>query len=395
VDVDERIEAGTCDCRQGPITRLAYDPADPFFLDDPYPYYRWLRDVEPVHRHAASGAYLLSRFEDVWEATSNWEAFSSESPVTASKHFASMDPPEHDRLRAAAAPFLAPGRVARLEPEVRALCEELLRPLEAVPRFDLIGEFAAVFPSRVVQRVVGVPGAALGEDMRRRALGIATAPDSQSMAAIMEELEELSRQVVRGGLEPETPGLIQQLRAQPRESRLADEQLVGICTNLVLAGTDTVANLIGNGIALLERHPDQRRRLAREPGLLPSAIEEMLRFESPAQSLGRRTRTPVRLHGVEIPAGAEVRLMWGAANRDEREFERPEVFDSSRSIRRHLAFGHGIHFCVGAALARLEARVAFEEILARWPEFVVDATGLVRLPSFWVRGYEHLPLVVG
>jgi cytochrome P450 len=376
------------------ITRLAYDSSDPYFLDDPYPYYGWLREEQPVHRHEASGAYLLSRFADVWNAAADWPTFSSQSPVAAHKHFASMDPPEHDRLRGAVAPHLAPGRIARLEPEVRAVCRALLAPLEGAASFDLVGEFAARFPSRVVQRVVGVPDA-LGEAMRHRALGIASAPDSARLVEILEELEALSRQAVEGSQAPERPGLIQQLAAQAGAAALSREQRVGICSNLVLAGTDTVANLIGNGVVLLHRHPEQRELLARDPARLPGAIEEMLRFESPAQSLGRRTSRAVRLHGVEIVAGAEVRLMWGAANRDPREFERAEVFDVQRPLRRHLAFGHGIHFCVGAALARLEARVAFEEILARWPRYRVVESALVRLPSFWVRGYERVPVVPG
>jgi cytochrome P450 len=371
------------------ITGLAYDPADPQFLADPSRYYRWLRDEAPAHRHAASGAVLLSRFQDVWNATLDPATFSSRSPVARLLHMASMDPPGHDRLRARVARSFAPARVAALEPTLRQLCRDLLDPLHREPRADLVRDFAAIFPSRAIHRLLGVP-AALDEPLRACALGIGTAADAAALAAGMEELARLARRAVD---EPsERRGLLQELQRDASAERLSDAELLGVCSNLVLAGTDTVTNLIGNGLVLLHRHPEARARLLRDAGLLPGAIEEMLRVESPVQSLARRTTRALVLHGVELAPGTEVRLMWGAANRDEREFERPDTFELDREIPRHLALGHGIHFCLGAGLARLEARVAFEEILARWPSCRVDEAGLVRVRSLWVRGFEHVPV---
>ena len=373
------------------ITKLAWSPDDRQFQEDPADYYRWLRDEEPVHRHEASGSYFLSRFDDVWEATADWRTFSSESPVARLRHMASMDPPAHDRLRAAVARHFAPRRVAALEPRIRATCRALLEPLGGRTRFDLVDAFTSRFPSRVIHRIMGVP-ASLDDPVRAVALGIGAARDTDTLGRLMGELEGLTRRVVEGDPAPDEPGLIQRLAREPGVE-LSFDELRGVCSNLVLAGTDTVTNLVGNGVVLLARRPALRARLAANVSALPGAIEEMLRFESPVQSLARRTTRPVRLHGVEIPTGSEVRLQWGAANRDDREFERPDDFDPFRPVRRHLALGHGTHFCLGAGLARLEARIAFEELLARWPDLPIDESSLERLPSLWVRAWQRIELV--
>ncbi len=377
-----------------PITQLAWDPADPQFRSDPAAYYRWLRDEAPVHRHPGSGAHLLSRFEDVWEATADWQTYSSASPVARLRHMASMDPPDHDRLRASVARAFSPGRIAALEPSVRALCRALLDALEpavaAGQTVELVEAFAAIYPSRVIHRLLGV-APRFDEPIRRAALAIGAARDPEALAARMQAFVAETRKAE--SVDPDAAGgLLPMLQHEAGPEALSGEEIGGVFSNLVLAGTDTVTNLIGNGLVLLQRDRDARARLVRDPAKIPAAVEEMLRFESPVQSLARRTRREVVLHGVRIPAGAEVRLLWGAANRDEREFERPDVFDPERTIRRHLAFGHGIHFCLGAGLARLEARIAFEEILARWPDHEIELPALERLPSLWVRAWERVPV---
>ena len=376
------------------ITALAYDPADPQFRSDPSAYYRWLRDEAPVHRHPTSGAHLLSRFDDVWAATADWQAYSSESPVAKLLHMASMDPPGHDRLRTSVARAFSPGRISALEPAVRDQCRALLGPLEERLRggapVDLVEDFAAIFPSRVIHRLLGV-AEGFDEPIRQAALAIGAARDPAALAARMQAFVAETRRaevVDRDALD----GILPALRREAGPDALSPEEIGGVFSNLVLAGTDTVTNLIGNGLVLLARDRDARRRLARDPARIPAAVEEMLRFESPVQSLARRARRDVVLHGATIPAGSEVRLLWGAANRDEREFERPDAFEIERPIRRHLAFGHGIHFCLGAGLARLEARIAFEEILARWPEHEIELDALERLPSLWVRAWERVPI---
>jgi cytochrome P450 len=174
--------------------------------------------------------------------------------------------------------------------------------------------------------------------------------------------------------------------------RLSQEELLGFCFVLIVAGNDTTTNLIANGAVLLAAQPEQRRLLVADPARIPQAVEEMVRFESPAQALPRVTRCEVELHGVKIPAGEEVMLVWAAANRDPREFEDPDRFDVARDIKRHLGFGHGVHFCLGAKLARLEARVAFEELLGRIPEYqLASEPGWIR--SVWARAHDAVPVV--
>lgn len=386
--------AGPVDAQR--ITALAWDEADPQYGSDPAAYYRFLRDAAPVHRHAGSGAWLLSRFEDVWEATADWETYSSASPVAKLLHMASMDPPRHDRLRARVARFFAPSKIAALEPLVRAIAEPLLDGLDARlargETVDLVEDFAAIFPSRVIHRLLGV-APALDEPIRAAALAVGAARDPETLAARMQAFVAQTRRPEAVAAD-EHAGLLAALAGEAGSDALTPEERGGVFSNLILAGTDTVTNLIGNGLVLLERAPAARARLVAEPARLPAAIEEMLRFESPVQSLARRTTREVVLHGVRIPAGEEVRLLWGAANRDEREFPAPDpdVFDVDRPIRRHLAFGHGIHFCLGAGLARLEAQVAFEGILARWPAYRVERARLERLPSLWVRAWRGVPI---
>ena len=376
--------------RDEAITGLSWAADDAQFQEDPAAYYRWLRDEQPVHYHEPSGSYFLSRFEDVWRATEDWQTFSSQSPVARLRHMASMDPPDHDRLRASVARHFSPRRIAGLESMIRRTCRRLLQPLAGDAAFDLVERFTTRFPSLVIHRLMGVPGE-LDDAMRDIALGIGAARDTATLGQLMTELSTLAGHIVDGQVLPEQPGLLQALVAEASAHELTRAELAGVCSNLVLAGTDTVTNLVGNGVVLLARHPDARARLAEAPRAIPHAVEEMLRFESPVQSLARRVTRDVTLHGITIPRGAELRLQWGAANRDDREFERPDVFDIERPIRRHLALGHGGHFCLGAGLARLEARVAFEELLTRWPELPVDEDGLARLPSLWVRAWERIP----
>jgi cytochrome P450 len=182
------------------------------------------------------------------------------------------------------------------------------------------------------------------------------------------------------------------LDAEIDGERLETDEILGFCYQLIVAGNDTTTTLIGNGAVLLAEHPEQRAALAKDPSRIPSAVEEMLRYESPAQALPRRTRIDFELHGRRIPAQSRVLLVWGAANRDEREFPDPDRFDVQRSIRRHLAFGHGTHSCLGASLARLEARVAFEELLAQIPDWSLERTpGWIT--SRWARAHDCVPIV--
>lgn len=380
-------------------TDFVYDPARADFQDRAYEIYRSLRDALPVYHNAEAGFFALSRFEDVRAAANDPETFSSEGTDLAAAvlpHIQAMDPPRHDALRSLVTQAFTSRRTMAIEPRVRAIARELLADFAEQGRADLLAQYARHLPSRVIGELIGVPG-----ERRERFLecteAMIEATPSQSdgqrgwqpavqiykeFATLLEERRRSPRDDLMSAL----------LAAEIDGQRLSEEELLGFCFVLIVAGNDTTTNLIANGAVLLARHPEQRRWLQREPQHLPTAIEEMLRCESPAQALPRLARRDVTLHGVTIPEGSLVRLVWGAANHDDREFSEPESFDVRRKIRRHLAFGQGIHFCLGANLARLEARVAFEELLARLADYELESEpGWV--PSVWARAHREVPIV--
>lgn len=381
-----------------PTDPLPSDPDDPAVVDDPYGFYRVLREHHPVMDTGTE--FLVSRFDDIQTVVLDWQRFSSQTTDDNHDHFASMDPPRHDVHRASVARIFTPRSIAALEPGIRRATDDLLDPLVARGTFDLAAEFASVLPSQVITNIVGVPEE-LREEYRQKAIAIATTHGAASLYQAMTALQDVTWEALEGDHHVPEGGVLDMLlqsgapdadgssSATGDDAPLSRAEIVGLCTNLVLAGTDTASNLITNSVMLLDQHPDVSEALRADPELVPVAIEESLRFEAPVQWLRRRTTEPVELHGVELPQGALVRLYWASANRDESVFEHADRFDITREQRRHLAFGHGLHFCIGAALARLEARVALEALLAL-PTPRIDPTNTARIPSSMFRGYEHL-----
>ena len=377
---------------------FVYDPKRPDFQDRIYDVYRVLRDRHPVYWNEEQGFWALSRFADVRAAANDPQTFSSEGhsmAVGLLPHIQMMDPPRHDRLRSLVSVAFTPRRVSEMEPRVREIARELIDGFAAQGRCDLLLDFARHLPSRVIGELIGVPperretflhwteamveatsGASQAETIRAPAENIYA-----EFAKILEERRAERRDDLMSAL----------LDAEIDGERLSQEELLGFCFVLIVAGNDTTTNLIANGAVLLAREPEQRRRLSADPSLIPGAVEEMLRCESPAQALPRRLTRDVELHGQTLPAGSEVKLVWGAANRDEREFENPERFDVSRDIKRQLAFGQGVHFCLGSNLARLEARVAFEELLGRIPAYELSSEPRW-LTSIWARAQAAVPV---
>jgi cytochrome P450 len=375
---------------------FVYDPSRPDFQARIYAIYRTLRDEYPVYRRPEGGVYALSRFEDVRAAASDPRTFSSEGTSLGTgllPHIQTMDPPRHDRLRDLVTVAFTPRRVAAMEPRIRQIARGLLEPSCGKGRADLMADYARHLPSRVIGDMIGVPperreaflhwtesmvavpsGPAQGRDVRSAAQKI-----YEEFALLLDERRRARRDDLMSAL----------LDAEVEGERLTQEELLGFCFVLIVAGNDTTTNLIANGAILLAQHEAARRELVAEPAGIEDAVEEMLRCESPAQALPRRATREIRLHGVTIPAGSEVQLVWGAANRDEREFDDPDRFDVHRRIRRHLAFGQGLHFCLGANLARLEARVAFEELLARMPDYELEETPRW-VTSIWARSPERV-----
>lgn len=372
------------------VERPLYDPNAPDFQDRMFEVYRAMRDDEPVYR-IAEGHYALTRYDDVRRVVSDSATFSSVAAETHTRlpmlNF--MDPPRHTALRALVSRAFTPRGIAGREQRVRQIVTELLDALDP-DRAEFVHGFATLLPSIVMGEMIGVPDGLLE---RFRVLcheSLWGTPDGRESAAakIYELFAEL---LVERRARPKDDLMTALVNAEVDGEALTEPELLGFCFLLIHGGNDTTTSLLTNGIELLARHPDQRAELVAEPELLPNAIEEMLRVASPTQTLPRTAVDDVELHGTVIPAGSRVMPIFGAANLDEREFPGSERFDIHRRVDRHLAFGHGIHFCLGAPLARQEARVAFEEILRRFPDFELLEPP-VRLQSSWARTFTSIVL---
>jgi hypothetical protein len=372
---------------------FVYDPATGEFQREMHAVYRTLRDDHPVYV-TPDGAFVLSRFDDVWNAVNDWASFSSAGVAEAAQlqpQMIYMDPPNHTSLRRLVSRAFTPKRVVDLEPRVRAVADELLTKMAAAGGGELVHEFASPLPSTIMSDLIGVP------DEHRAAFQgwieaflEVTGPDD--IAGRATNIYTLFGSLLAERRQSPADDLMSALLAARVDGdSLTDDDLLGFCFLLLVAGNDTTTSLIGNGVELLARHPDQRAELAADHSLIPAAIEEMLRVESPTQALSRTAMREVELHGSTIPAGSRVMLLWGSANLDDREFPDPDAFDIHRHALRHLGFGHGIHVCLGAALARLESRVAFEELLTRSPGYELSGEP-ERYVSNWARAWRLLPL---
>ena len=374
---------------------------------NPYPAYEQLRSRSPVLHEPHSGLWMVFDYESVKRALQDHEAFSSiVAPPSAmtSQWLVFTDPPRHSKLRALILRAFTPRAVASLEPRILALSHELLDRTSARGEMDLAADFSVPLPLMVIAEMLGVPT----EDQPRfkrwsdvmMALGYAVA-GTEEAARVQREFSE-----VTGEMRLYVRDLASQRRAAPRDDlltrlveaevegeRLTEDELLGFVQLLLSAGHETTTNLIDNAFLCFLEHPEQLARLRAEPGLLPSAIEEVLRYRSPVQAMFRVTRTEVSLHGQVIPPGKMVLAMIGSANRDPRRFQDPDRFDISREPNPHIAFGHGIHFCIGAPLSRLEARVGLSVLLERMRDFSLasDAPWEPRR-AIHVHGPTRLPI---
>ncbi|GIW45646.1 MAG: putative cytochrome P450 [Candidatus Binatia bacterium] len=385
---------------------LVYDPYSYEIHEDPYPTYARLRAEAPVYYNAKRGFYALSRYNDVREAMQDWETFSSQGGVAlegsgkAPPMIIAMDPPRQTRLRRIISAAFTPRRVAEMEPRVRALAQELLQPLLRQREFDFVDDFSGKLPMAVIANMLGVPEAdretlrTWSDTLLHREPGDPRVTPAGVEAAgnivkyFAEEIEHRRRH-------PGTDLLSALLEAEVEGERLSREEVLGFCFLLIIAGNETTTKMLANAVDLLYRHPQQRARLIREPERMADAVEEVLRFDPSTQALARVVRRDVTLHGTVVPAGARVLLLIGSANRDETVIERADEFDVFRTPVAHLAFGIGTHFCLGASLARLEGRVALEEVLRSMPEYELDLARRERVHSTNVRGYAHLPMSPG
>jgi cytochrome P450 len=393
---------------------FVYDPTTVEFQDAPFEVFQALRDHHPVYRNEELRFWALTRFDDVWAAVHDHATFASDpanfapEPVEPTALMAKammdfgifyLDPPRHNRLRGLMSTAFTVRRVAALEPSVRRLTRALLDDLVDRGRCELVHDFAAPLSTTVIGELLGVPEderwqfRLWAEQLEQRPPDVpADVAGAQAFAARDQIFEYLSGLVAERRRHPGDQLIDALIAAEVDGERLAEHELLSMCFQVMIAGNETTAILISNGAVRLAELPDQRRALVADPGLIPGAVEEMARYDSPTvQSPPRITTRDVTLHGTTIPAGHPVLLVWMAANHDEREFADPARFDVTRRIERHLGFGHGLHFCLGAALARLEARVAFEELLARIPDWELDGPP-VRWASTWLRVIGALPV---
>jgi len=372
-----------------------YDPSTAQFQENLWDVYRALRDDHPVYCHPETGTYALSRFDDVWRAVHDHESFSSvvEEAQNLLPQMIYFDPPRHTAMRALVSRAFTPKRVAAVEGVVRQTARELCAEVAERGECELQHDFAAILPSVVIGRMIGVPDEHISS-FRTWTESFLEIQGPQDFADAASKIYALFAE------------LLAERRARPRDDlmtalvdaeadgmRLSDEELLGFCLLLILAGNDTTSSLIGSGIVLLSEYSDQRALLVDNPSLWPNAIEELNRMESPAQVLPRTTTRDVEMHGTTIPADSRVMLIWGAANHDDREFTNPETLDVTRKFSRHLAFGHGIHYCLGANLARLEARAAFEEWHRQFPHYHLTGEPQ-RIVSIWARAFSRIPIAV-
>ena len=387
----------------------AYEPPGADTWRDPFGMYQALRDHDPLHRVEKGGYWVLSRFADVFGALVDAATFSSADGLTFTygekeklgieAPIVMLDPPEHTVLRKLAIKRFTPRQVADLEPMIRSFVVERVERLRAMGEGDVVAELLKPLPSLVVAHFLGVPR----ED---RALFDRW---TWSIVAANAAGDVLSAPAAVGEMFAYFSGLIERRRKEPGEDMLSAlvhggldgeavplAKMLGFGFTMVTGGNDTTTGLLGGALELLTRGPEQRALLLEDPGRIPAAVEEFLRLSSPVQGLARTTTRPVELHGAAIPAGRKVLLLYGSANRDEREFgQTAGACDVTRKARRHLAFGYGPHHCMGAAAARLQARVALEELLARCPRFAVDWERGRFAPGPFVRRYETLPFRAG
>jgi cytochrome P450 len=383
---------------------FSFNPFDYEMHENPYPTYARLREEAPCYHNQEMGFWVLSRFDDVLEGYRDWESFTStkgialeEVGTASAPSMIGMDPPVQTKLRKLVVRAFNPKRVGALEPRIRALTTGFLDQFVEEGGCDLIERFAALLPSDVISTLLGAPAedhASLRiwtETMMHRADGVSAIPKAASLASknLLEYFAGLIAAKRKKPAEDLVSGLVE---ADLDGRRLTDPEILGFCFLLISGGNETTEKLIANTIHQLSRHPDQRAEIIANPTLIPDAIEESLRFRSPTQYMVRATTGEVERHGRKIPEGDRVVLLIGAANHDPRRFADPGRFDIKRKMAQHLAFGFGVHFCLGARLARLEAKIAMEEIHKRLPDYQVDESGVSVVHAGNVAGLATLPI---
>jgi len=399
---------------------IYYDPYD-FEIDaDPHPIWRRMREEAPLYRNDKYDFWALSRFADVEAGLSDWRTYSSAKGTLLelirsgwqppAGVFIFEDPPLHDLHRKLLSRIFTPRRMAALEPQVRAYCVRSLDPLVGSGGFDFVADLGSQMPMRVIGMLLGIPEAdqeAIRDGVDRSLKlkegampSVGAGPKAGDSGTPGLFGQDAFPEYIRWRRQHPTDDLMTELLHMTFvdddgvERRLRDDELLGYIGLLAGAGNETTTRLIGWTGYLLGEHPEQRARLGRDRSLVANAIEEILRFEAPSPVQARYVTRDVEHYGTRVPEGSAMLFVNGSANRDARRYTDPDRLDVGREDTHHLSFGTGLHFCMGASLARLEGCVALEEVLKRWPDWQVDHDRAKRAHTSTVRGWERLPVLV-
>jgi cytochrome P450 len=388
-----------------------YDPFD-FEIDtDPYPVWERLREERPLYYNERYDFYALSRFDDVERALVDWRTYSSAKGTVLELIKSGMDippgsiifedPPDHDLHRGLLSRVFTPRKMGAIEPKVREFCARCLDPLAGTGGFDFIHDLGAQMPMRTIGMLLGIPEQDQEELRDRIDEGLRLREGTMPDPAAQETRDQSNAFAAYIDWRAEHPSddlMTELLLAEYEDAdgdrrRLTRDEVLAYVNLLAAAGNETTTRLIGWTGKVLAENPDQRRELVEDRSLVPKAIEELLRFEPPSPVQARYVTGDVEHHGQVVPEGSAILLLNASGNRDERKFADPDRFDIHRRIDHHLAFGYGTHFCLGAALARLEGRIALDEVLARFPAWEVDWDNAAQARTSTVRGWESLPVV--
>jgi cytochrome P450 len=388
-----------------------YDPYDIDINADPYPIYARLRDEAPIYHNETYDFWMLSRHADIAEALKNWQVFSSTRSdildVIRSGYdlpggvIMFEDPPTHTTHRGLLSRVFTPRRMAELEDQVRQYCIACLDPLVGSSGFDIIKELATMLPMRVIGMLLGIP--------EQDQVAVRNKTDDNLRTKPGEPMEINQEEIASGAMfeeyidwraeHPSDDLMTKLLNAEfedgsGRTRKLTRQEVSTYTAVLAGAGNETTGRLIGWLTKVLAENPDQRRAVHEDRSLIPKVIDETLRFEPTGHSIARYVTRDFDCYGTTVPAGSPILLSMAAANRDPRRYTNPDAFDIMRADITHLTFGYGLHFCLGASLARLEGRVALDEMLNRFPEWDLDYDGLSLFPTSTVRGWETMPVIL-
>jgi cytochrome P450 len=390
---------------------MEFNPFAPEVQQNPYPYFAHLRNHSPVYWVESLQSWAVSRYEDVAYIAKNTQLFSSapiipailgdQNPVPEVNWMISADPPAHTHLRKLVNKAFTPRMVGALEPQIAQIVAQLLDHIEEQGgNFDLVRDFSTPLPLMVIAEMLGIEPDRYREfkqwsdDMIRATGGAEVSPaERERLRGSMDDLRRYFEQAIEDRRRSPGADLISALVRAEEESRaLTAREVLAMCLLLLLGGNETTTNLIGSTVITLLSHPAELAKVRADPSIVPQMIEEMLRYESPAQALLRQATSETVIAGSTIPAGSGIMILYGSANRDERKFPNPDIFDVTRNPQEHLAFGFGIHYCIGAPLARLEARVAMAAFVRRFPHVRLREQRTEWIDSFVVRGPKSLPL---